>query len=114
MKLDETNFEAIAGKTLETFMEAIDETLGDRLDVDLDNGILTMELPTGAQYVLNKHAPNRQIWMSSPLSGASHYAYDEKTGQWLSIRGGEKLNEVLAGELSSAMGGNVSLVARHM
>ncbi len=109
MKLDETRFKTLAGETLERFMEAIDDVFGDRLDVDLENGILTVEFPAGGQYVINKHAPNRQIWMSSPVSGASHYAFDEKNGQWLSVRGGEKLNEVLAAELSSAMGGSLRL-----
>lgn len=109
MTRDDPRFETIATETLDHFMEKIDDALGDRLDVDLENGILTMELPTGAQYVLNKHAPNRQIWMSSPVSGASHYAYDGETGKWLSIRGGERLDEVLAYELSSAMGEDLTL-----
>ena len=31
-------------------------------------------------WVVNKHAPTRQIWLSSPKSGARHYAFDAAVG----------------------------------
>ncbi|MEQ9361280.1 MAG: iron donor protein CyaY [Rhodospirillales bacterium] len=71
MSLDDTSFTRIADATLESFMDAIEAVLGDQADVDLEGGILTIELDSGGQYVINKHAPNRQIWMSSPASGAT-------------------------------------------
>jgi frataxin len=75
-KLDESRFEALADETLERFMDAIDEALGDAMDVD-----------------------NRQIWMSSPKSGATHYKYDPATGRWVSTRGGADLAATLSAEL---------------
>ena len=36
--------------------------------------MLTVEGAEGT-WVINKHAPTRQIWLSSPQSGARHYAY---------------------------------------
>ena len=104
MPLDESTFETIAAETLERFMDAIEGALGDVLDVDLQGGILTIELDSGGQYVINKHGPNRQIWMSSPFSGASHYDYDGETGGWVSTRDGTALAESLAGELAKAAG----------
>ncbi len=104
MPLDESRFETLAGKTLERFMDAIDEAMGDVLDVHIQGGILIIDLDSGGQYVINKHRPSRQIWVSSPASGASHFDYDGDTGQWVSSRGGAPLGELLCGELAAATG----------
>lgn len=83
--MDESRFAQLADQTLEALADAIDDALGDRIDVDLDHGILTLTLDDKSQYVINKHGPMRQIWMSSPVSGASHFGYLE-TGHWQSTR----------------------------
>ena len=70
-------FETIAEKTLNILLDRIDDVLGDEFDVDLNGGILNIELENGSQYVINKNAPNYEIWMSSPLSGASHYYLED-------------------------------------
>jgi len=101
--MDDSAFETLADKTLSALMEAVDESLGDYLDVDLQNGILTIEIDGGGEYVINKHVPNRQIWMSSPASGASHFDHDEEMG-WVSTRGRGRLAVMLADELSAATG----------
>ncbi len=106
---DTSGFENRADAVLEGFMAAIEGALGDVLEVDLIGGILTIELESGGQYVINKHAPMRQIWLSSPASGAAHFAYDQTAGAWVSTRGGEKLTDILAQELSAATGQPFSL-----
>lgn len=105
---DESAFHAEADRTLAALMEAIDESLGDALDVELQSGVLTIELEAGGQYVINKHAPNRQIWMSSPASGASHFSHEQGRG-WIATRSGQNLLEMLAGELSAATGKPIAL-----
>lgn len=107
--MDESQFEALANETLERFMDAIDAALGDEMDVDLENGILKIELDTGGQYVINKHAPNRQIWLSSPVSGAAHFNFDATTGGWISTRSPGNLADILAAELQQASGQGVDL-----
>ncbi len=107
--MDENTFHTAADHTLERFFDAIDAQLGDSLEVDLEGGVLTVELENGGSYVINKHAPNRQIWMSSPASGASHFDYDEASGQWLGTRGGGALAAMLAEELAEATGEAVDL-----
>jgi len=109
MSLDDTSFTHTADKTLESFMDAIEAVLGDQADVDLESGILTIELDTGGQYVINKHAPNRQIWMSSPVSGATHYDFDADAKQWRCTRSGEFLDEKLVAELKASTGVAVRL-----
>lgn len=100
---DESGFHAAADRTLAHLLETIEDTLGDALDVDLQGGILSIELADGGQYVINKHAPNRQIWLSSPVSGASHFAYQQGRG-WASTRGDALLHELLAQELAATTG----------
>ena len=46
------------------------------LDTELTDGIVYITLPTDRQYVINKPYPSKQIWLSSPISGASYYSYD--------------------------------------
>jgi len=104
--MDDSAFETLADGTLQALMDAIEEALGDYLEVDLQNGILTIEVDGGGEYVINKHGPNRQIWMSSPVSGASHFDHDDEMG-WVSTRGGGRLAVILADELSAATGEEV-------
>ena len=103
----ESAFQAEADRTLADLLERIEDSLGDDLDVDLQGGILTIELASGGQYVVNKHAPNRQIWLSSPTSGAAHFGHEPGRG-WISTRGGAALHELLAQELSSATGTTIA------
>lgn len=109
MALDESTFHAVAGGTLERLQGAIEDALGDRLDVELQGGILTIEFDSGGQYVINKHGPNRQIWMSSPVSGATHYDYDEAAEQWVGTRDAGSLLDRLASELKAKTGVTVEL-----
>lgn len=101
--MNEAEFERHAAEVLESLFEQIEDQLGDWLDIEMTGGILQIELPDGGAYVLNKHAPNREIWMSSPKSGAWHFAADE-AGAWRSTRGTEELTALLATELASASG----------
>jgi len=106
--MDESAFQAAADAVLSRFYAVIDETLGDDVDAELRGGILTLELEDGRQYVINKHAPTRQIWLSSPVSGAAHFDYDEASRTWRSTRGGPPLAERLAAELATATGRDIA------
>jgi frataxin len=108
MTIDESTFQTLADETLARMMDTLEEAVGDRLDVDFLDGILTIELDTGGQYVINKHAPNRQIWMSSPVSGASHFDCDGNGG-WVATRGAGTLAAMLSAELTAATGEKVEL-----
>jgi frataxin len=61
-------------------------------------------------YVLNKQPPNKQIWLSSPLSGPKRFDWvvagegmNEKEGagkgEWIYLRDGSSLAEILKKEL---------------
>ncbi len=103
MDLDEQAFEAVAEAALGR-IESVLEDEADDLEVDRQGGVLTIETADGATFVLNKHAPLCQLWLSSPVSGASHYDYDADRKRWISTRGGADLSDVLSHDLSAAAG----------
>jgi frataxin len=109
MSLDESRFAILALKELQDLAALLEDALGEDHEVDLEGGILTLELESGAQFVINQHAPMRQIWLSSPVSGASHYAWDEGAQNWKSTRGGTPLRDQLAADLKAKAGVNVAL-----
>ena len=113
MALDDSRFAVLADETLRRILEAVDASGGD-LDADLRDGVLTIEAGSGAQYVINQHAPNREIWVSSPVSGAWHFAFDETRGQWADTRAKDTasallLPDLLARELSELGGAPFAL-----
>jgi frataxin len=99
--MDDSSFEKLAGRTIERLFDALDEAIGDRAEIDIEGGILTIELEDGGQYVINRHGPNRQIWLSSPKSGAWHF--ERKDEAWVSTRGSERLDAVLGAEFAIAL-----------
>lgn len=111
--MNQVDFERQAGRVLDGLFEQIESQLGDWLEVDLEGGILTIELPEGGTYVVNKHGPNREIWLSSPASGAWHFS--AAAGPWRSTRPGPAgpvdFPALLADELSAASGRAIRLTA---
>lgn len=108
MTLDDTGFARLADGTLDRLMAGIEDACPDA-EAELEGGILTVEIKGVGKYVLNKHGPLRQLWLSSPKSGAWHFAYDAAKREWRSTRGPETLNQVLARELGEAAGADVTL-----
>ena len=93
--MSEQAFETLADSLLESLEEEID-------DAELQGGVLTVDGDDGT-WVVNKHAPTRQVWLSSPKSGARHYAFDAGSKLWKDTRVGEDLLTVLSNELGVAL-----------
>ena len=96
--MSDSSFESLANSLL----EALEEGLGTVADAELQGGVLTVE-GDGGTWVINKHAPTRQIWLSSPKSGARHYTFDQGSGLWRDTRGPGDLMTILAGELGAVL-----------
>jgi frataxin len=96
--MTDSAFESLA----DSLLAALEAGIGDHADAELQGGVLTVDGDAksgGGTWIVNKHAPTRQIWLSSPVSGARHYAFDEAAGQWRDTRGGDDLLTVLTAEL---------------
>ena len=73
----------------------------DDLDVDLEEGVLTIGCPDGTRIIVNRQAPNREIWVAA-RSGGFHFAWRE--GAWRDTRGGDELFASLARIVESQSG----------
>ncbi len=80
--------------------EALDEE--DALEIDQSAGMLSIELPSGKQFVINRQIPTRQIWLSSPLSGGLRFDYDEEEKSW-KLPDGRRLDTLLKADLETLM-----------
>lgn len=109
--MDESTYHRIANEFLDTLADQLEDAIGDDVDVEIQGHILTLDLPSGGQYVLNKQAPTRQLWLSSPASGAWHFIHDPDKG-WISTREPRvELTGLLVSELSAALKADIALDA---
>ena len=102
--MTETQYHQLADKTLEAIaaaLESADES-GD-IEVDLEGAVLTIGLPSSKQYLVSKHAPSQQLWVSSPVSGGLHFSYDKVTDSW-HLPDGRHLHSLMATELETLAG----------
>jgi len=106
--MDEQEFVALAGRKLERWAEVIEDNAED-FDVDCDGSVLTIELEDGRVFVVNRHRPLQQIWLSSPVSGASHYDWNAADGVWAGTKGEGHLHTTLSQELTALAGVAISL-----
>jgi len=73
----------------------------ERLDADLEGGVLTIECLDSSKVILSRQPPNREIWVAA-RSGGFHYAWRE--GAWRDTRAGTEFFAALA-QILAAQGG---------
>ncbi|CAJ1027354.1 frataxin-like protein [Leishmania guyanensis] len=98
---------------IETKVDALDSAAVE--DVSCNGGVLTIETAERGVFILNKQAPNVQLWLSSPISGPHHYDMITVTQDghervsWKSNHDGHDLVKKLEEELMEAIGADVKL-----
>lgn len=85
---------AIASKFLQDLCEKLEKDW----DADYTEGMLLISTSHG-QFLLNYHGVMDQIWLSSPISGAHHFAH--KKGLWLCTRSGKDLETILKQDINA-------------
>ncbi|ODV92049.1 hypothetical protein CANCADRAFT_15315, partial [Tortispora caseinolytica NRRL Y-17796] len=107
--LSESEYHQLSGATLESICDDIEQFIETypSIDCEYSQGILTIDLSGVGTYVVNKQPPNKQIWLSSPISGPNRY--DLINGEWKSLRDGSNLLDVLNKEISESTGTEFSL-----
>src|SRR3569833_3003920 len=109
--MDERDFDRMADRVIQRLMETLEDQVPDA-EIDLEGGILTIVLPDVGSFLINKLRPIREIWLSSPKSGAWHFMRDAEAG-WISTRvvddARPNLHRLLADELADATGEPVKL-----
>jgi len=122
-------YNILSDEYMDTLVERLEELQEEREDVDVEYsvcpflppphllvltksqaGVLTLNFPPIGVYVINKQPPNKQIWLSSPISGPKRYDYvilsegqDSKegtgAGQWIYLRDMTTLQDLLQDEV---------------
>eukprot|EP00889_Picochlorum_renovo_P008911 jgi/Picre1/35941/NNA_003398.t1 len=110
-EIDDVRYHKEADHTLEYLVEAFENLLddidADDADVELSQGVLNLNLGSIGTYVINKQTPNKQIWVSSPVSGPVRY--DFVKGFWTYKRDGHLFHQRLEEEIKALTGVDIDL-----
>jgi CyaY protein len=105
----DTGFIAVADAALTAIGEALDRAL-ETSDVDVDwmlnDGILEIECEDGSKIIVNRHLPNREIWVAARDGG---FHFRARAGCWRDTRSDAELGAALAALLRSQAGITVAL-----
>ncbi|KAJ1916799.1 Mitochondrial matrix iron chaperone [Mycoemilia scoparia] len=116
IELDEIKYEKLSSQALESLTEYL-EDLGDQMvdneefDIEYSQGVLTLRTGNAGAgvYVLNKQPPNKQIWLSSPISGPERYDYDASHDAWFCRHTDQSLGQLLKSELTEIFGQDIEI-----
>ena len=104
--MDETEFAAVAERTLERVERALEES-GVDVDTQLkEGGVLELEFADGSRMVINRQARPREIWVAA-RSGGFHFRWE--AGAWRDTRDGSELFSALSRLVSAQSGQPVLL-----
>src|SRR5205814_6414251 len=81
--------------TLAAIGSAVDAAAADDdndIDWTLKDGILEIECSDGSKVIVNRHVPNREIWVAARGGGFHFGAVD---GLWRDTRSGDELSSAL-------------------
>ncbi|ORY52964.1 Frataxin [Rhizoclosmatium globosum] len=100
-------FHEVADIRMQTLLDDFD-AIGEKcdapgFDVVYSSGVLTFNTGIAGTYVINKQPPNKQIWLSSPISGPKRF--DHLNGNWIDSKKTDKLEELLETELKTIFKG---------
>lgn len=102
-KISDHEYGKISNEYLETLGDEL-ETLSEsfpQVDCELTQGVMTLTVPPNGTYIINKQPPNKQMWLSSPISGPKRY--DLIGGKWITLRDNSGLTALLEEEISLAL-----------
>jgi frataxin len=99
--MEDAIYHSLLDNLLENIVESIEiQDEENVIDAEYQDGMLNIELADGGEFVINKHGPTQQLWMSSPYSGAHHYAYDDMEGTWLNTKDGNDFLETFIEDIA--------------
>jgi CyaY protein len=86
--MDEGTFRATAQLAIARVQAAIDAQDPDIVEAVLEAGVLKVQFPSGAPFVLNLQPPLHEIWLAAERR-AWHFRYDG--ARWLEKKNGDEL-----------------------
>lgn len=85
--MTENEFNELADAVFSRIERALDEDDGG-IDYDSNGSVMEIEFDDGGKVIVNRHVPNREIWLAAK-SGGFHFAMQD--GNWISQRDGSEL-----------------------
>ncbi len=85
--MTENEFNELADTVFARIELALDASDG-AIDYDSNGSVMEIEFDDGSKVIVNRHVPNREIWLAAK-SGGFHYGIQD--GNWLSQRDGSEL-----------------------
>ncbi|CAI5759120.1 unnamed protein product [Candida verbasci] len=103
-QITDSQYNQISDEYLELMSDALEDLNEnyEQIESELNHGVLTITAPPNGVYVINKQPPNKQIWLSSPVSGPKRF--DLIQGEWRTLRDGSLLTKIVQEEISEAIG----------
>ncbi len=102
-----THSKLLAQQTLETLTDILQTYDQELFDLDCDDLKLQLSFESKGTLLINYHQTTEQLWVSSPVSGAHHFALQDKT--WICTRSGRSFIDFLNQELHLLTGENINL-----
>jgi CyaY protein len=99
---------AAIGAALDVALASDENESDSGTDWSLNDGILEIECADGSKLIVNRHVPNREIWVAA-RSGGFHFRADG--GAWRDTRSGGELAAQLSRLLQEQAGMAVDLAA---
>ncbi len=85
--MTESEFNELADAVFARIENTVDAS-GEDIECSLTGGVQELEFDDGSKIIINRHAPNREIWLAAK-SGGFHYAWQDE--RWFSSRDGSEL-----------------------
>ena len=104
--MTESEFNVVAEQIFAQIEAAI-EASGVDIECEMQQGILELEFTDASKIIINRHTPNRELWIAA-RSGGFHFAL--KQDQWLNTRNGEEFFATLHRVLEEQAGEPVTLL----
>jgi len=101
--MDDPQFDQQAAAVFARIETAVDNAEAD-IECNLNEGVMELEFESGSKIIINRHAPNKEIWVAAK-SGGFHYAW--KDGGWHNTRDGSELFSSLEKIVSEQAGETV-------
>ena len=79
--MDEATFRRLSDACLERAQTWLEDFDPDELDLRSADGVLTLELASGARFVLNRQSAARQMWYAAGAR-AWHYGWEPESRTW--------------------------------
>ena len=100
----DSEFMAATDRVLAAIGAALDAALAEAdadVDWNLNDGILEIECEDGSKLIVNRHLPNREIWVAAKTGG---FHFGARDGGWRDTRSGAPLAVALAALLKAQAG----------